>query len=464
MKKRATEGPMRLAPPERRGRVLVVDDQAAMAETIAEGLTARGFAVRVCTRAQAAAQEISRREHEALITDLRLPDGDGLELLALSREVAPESPVIVVTAYSGVDSAVESIRRGAYHYLTKPFKLEELALFLNRALEESGLRREARTLRRALRSSLDNIVSRSAPMQEVVELVTRVAETSVPVLLLGETGTGKSLIARAVHAESPRSGGSFVSVNCASIPENLLESELFGHVKGAFTGAVSDRSGLFEDAHRGTLFLDEIGELPLALQAKLLHVLETGIVRPVGSNREREVDVRIVAATNRNLRRAVRDGGFREDLLYRLDVVSVELPPLRERTDDIPVLVTSFLERAHKTHPRAVVRGVSRDAMALLLGYEWPGNVRELEHLVERLLILGRSEDVTPDDLPKHILARPAVSETLDFGTRILPIRELQRRYAAWALGRLGGAKMATCEALGVDSKTLAKWLRDSDA
>jgi two-component system response regulator HydG len=441
-------------------RVLVIDDREDMAEMVADGLNDHGFDARAVSTAKLALSEISLARHDALVTDLRIPDTDGLELLALSRKVAPDAPVIVMTAFSGIDTAVESIRRGAYHYLTKPFKVEELILFLRRALDESALRREAKVLRSALQSSLGNVIGGGAAMRDVHDLVRRVADSAVPVLLLGETGTGKGLIARAIHAESPRAREPFVAVNCAAIPEALLESELFGHLKGAFTGATADRVGLFAQAQHGTLFLDEIAELGAPLQAKLLHVLETGFVRPVGSNQERQVDARVIAATHRDLRRRVAEGSFREDLLYRLDVVSIEIPPLRARRDDLPQLIAHFLPRALSRSSRATPLRFSRAAMEALNGYAWPGNVRELEHLIERLVLLCREDEVGLADLPKSITDRkPELSQPI-FGDHVLPIRELQRRYATWALERLGGAKMATCEALGIDSKTLSKWLR----
>jgi two-component system response regulator HydG len=282
------------------------------------------------------------------------------------------------------------------------------------------------------------------------------------VLLLGETGTGKGLVARALHAESHRAEGRFVVINCAAIPEALLESELFGHVRGAFTGASSDRAGLFEQADRGTLFLDEIGEMPLHLQAKLLHVLETGELRRLGSNREYRVDVRVVAATHRDLRARVENGTFREDLLYRLDVISIEVPPLREHIEDLPRLIAHFLALTRARNPKSALVRIAPDALDVLTAYSWPGNVRELEHLLERLAVLCRAETATLEDLPAHIVARVAAPTTLDFGDTVLPIRELTRRYASWALQRLGGAKMATCEALGIDSKTLSKWLGEA--
>jgi two-component system, NtrC family, response regulator HydG len=443
----------------RASRILVVDDRRDMAEMVADGLVEHGFEARAVFSSEEAVTQISLGAHDALVTDLRIPGSDGLELLALSRSVVPQSPVIVMTAFSGIDTAVESIRRGAYHYLTKPFKVEELILFLRRALAESALRTEANALRSALHSSLGNIIGDSTAMRDVSDLVRRVADSKVPVLLLGETGTGKGLIARAIHAESPRASEPFVAVNCAAIPEALLESELFGHVKGAFTGATSDRVGLFAQAQHGTLFLDEIAELGAPLQAKLLHVLETGLVRPVGSNHERQVDARVIAATHRDLRRRVAEGSFREDLLYRLDVVSIEIPPLRARRVDLPHLIEHFMPRALSRSARSTPLHFSRAAMDALSSYSWPGNVRELEHLIERLVVLCRDSEVGIADLPKSITDRKAASTEPNFGERVLPIRELQRRYASWALERLGGAKMATCDALGIDSKTLSKWL-----
>ena len=444
---------------ERSPRVLVVDDRLDMAEMVADGLTEHGFEAHALSDVKEATAQLSLGTHDALVTDLRIPGSDGLELLALSRSVAPDSPVIVMTAFSGIDTAVESIRRGAYHYLTKPFKVEELVLFLKRALDESALRHEAKALRTALRSSRGDLIGDSPAMRDVLDLVRRVADSRVPVLLLGETGTGKGLIARAIHAESSRTSEPFVAVNCAAIPEALLESELFGHVKGAFTGASADRVGLFAQAQHGTLFLDEIAELSAPLQAKLLHVLETGQVRAVGSDRERRVDARVIAATHRDLRRRVAENSFREDLLYRLDVVSIEIPALRARRTDLPHLIEHFMPRALSRSNRTTPLHFSRSAMDALCSYAWPGNVRELEHLIERLVLLCRGDEVSLADLPKSLTDRRADIAEPSFGERVMPIRELQRRYAAWALERLGGAKMATCEALCIDSKTLSKWL-----
>ena len=440
-------------------RVLIVDDDQALVETICDGLADAGYDPHGLTVGREALVALEKEQFDALVTDLRLPVVDGMQLLSLSRRVAPERPVIVMTAFSAVDTAIESIRQGAYHYLTKPFKVDELALFLGRALDEARLRREAKALRRAMRDdfSLDNVIGRSGGMRDVCRLVSRIAEADVPVLILGETGSGKGLIARALHNEGRQAAGAFVSVNCAALPEQLLESELFGHVKGAFTGATSSRRGLIEEANGGTLFLDEIGEMALGLQAKLLHVLEQSVVRAVGSNKEINVDVRFVAATHRNLAARAASGEFREDLLFRLDVLSIEIPPLRQRGDDLPQLVEHFLQRAKRRHPRSQVERFSSEAMERLTHYGWPGNVRELENVVERCVLLAQGAEVTPADLPSSIAA--AKPRELEFTGPVLPLGDLARRYAAWALQRLEGRRMLAAEKLGIDRKTLAKLL-----
>jgi two-component system, NtrC family, response regulator HydG len=445
-------------------RVLVIDDDAALRETLADGLHPHGHEV-TTAGADVAPTLVRDPSYDILVTDLRMPEIDGISLLTLSKQIVPERPVIVMTAFGAVDTAVESLRKGAFHYLLKPFKVAELNLVIGRALEERALRRETRTLRRALRQrfALEHLVARSDAMRQVRELIERIADAEVPTLLVGETGTGKGMFARALHAESTRAGAAFVSVNCAALPENLLESELFGHVRGAFTGAHADRQGLFEQADGGMLFLDEIGDMVPALQAKLLDVLERRCIRPVGSSRERPVDVRVVAATHRDLRSRITAGLFREDLLYRLEGVVVEIPPLRQRRDDIPPLVERFIAESRRANAKAVVERFSHEAMLRILYYPWPGNVRELENSVARAVLLGRGVEATVGDLPPAIgLKRPAPTP-VDFGEEIVPVRDLQRRYAAWALERLGGRKSLTCEKLGIDAKTLNKWLASDD-
>jgi two-component system response regulator HydG len=444
-------------------RVLVVDDEASMAEMTAEGLAERGYDAVACSTATEAARRLGCESFDALVTDLRMPEVDGLELVSRARSVAPGCAVIVMTAFSAIETAIDSIRRGAYHYLTKPFRLDELALFLDRAVADVRLRREAVALKRSLREgfSLDNIVGRSGAMRDICDLVLRVADASAPVLILGETGTGKGLVARAVHAEGGRAAGAFITVNCAAIPEHLLESELFGHARGAFTGATAKHTGLFEAASGGTLFLDEIGEMSPALQAKLLDVLERGVVRAVGSNKETPVDARIVAATHCDLHERVASGRFRQDLLYRLEVVTVEMPPLRHRRDDLPALIDHFLAVAKARHPKSRVETIGQAALTRLVEHEWPGNVRELEHLMERVVLLARGSEVTADDLPATFASGRGASPT--FRGPILPMREVQRRYVAWALDQTGGRKAQTAEKLEVDIKTLRRWLSEDD-
>jgi two-component system response regulator HydG len=440
-----------------------VDDQADLAETLAEGLTDRGFEGIACSSSPEAARLLETDPVDALVTDLRMPQVDGLGLLAVSRQAMPERPVIVMTAYGAIETAVDAIRRGAFHYLTKPFGIDELALFLTRALDDVRVRREARSLRAALRdrAGFGNLVASSAAMKEVLDVAERVANATTPVLLLGETGTGKTALARAIHAASSRAGRAFVMVNCAALPEALLESELFGHVKGAFTGATAAREGLFAEADGGTLLLDEIAEMSPSLQAKLLHVLESGTVRAVGAGRERRVDVRVLAATHRDLRDRVQQASFREDLLYRLDVVSIELPPLRHRRDDIPLLVERLLAEARARHAASPVERFSREAMGRLLEYAWPGNIRELAHAIERVVLLGKAPEVAESDLPPAMTNAAAVGLPAVLDGGILPIREVQRRYAAWVLEKLEGHRTRAAEALDVDLKTLAKWLSD---
>ncbi len=445
-----------------RSRVLIVDDDAAMVSTIADGLEDRGYEVLRASTAEEAERHVRDLSVEIIVTDLRMPKLDGIALLDLSRRVAPERPVIVMTAFGAVDTAVESLQKGAHHYLLKPFKVAELDIFVRRALDERALRKEARSLRRALgdRYAIDAVVAQSGAMREVRDLVERVADADVPVVLYGETGTGKGLIARVLHARSNRSSAPFVTVNCAAIPENLLESELFGVTKGAFTGATTNRPGLFAEADGGTLLLDEVGDMMPALQGKLLDAIERRAVRAVGATRERAFNVRVVSATHRDLRERAAAGLFREDLLYRLEGVAIEIPPLRQRRDDIPMLLAQFLADARAHNPRAVVERFSSEAIELLVNHSWPGNVRELEHAVTRAVLLGKNSEASATDLPQSLkMPVNRGASGVDFGTDVVPVRELTRRYAAWALERCSGRKSLACEKLGIDAKTLNKWL-----
>jgi two-component system, NtrC family, response regulator HydG len=450
---------------ERRHRILVVDDNLEMARTLAQGLSDRDYDAVAVGSGRQALDRLEAETFDAVVTDLRMPNVDGLQILAAARKLDPDRPVIVMTAYSAIDTAVESIRQGAYHYLTKPFKQDELAIFLARALEELRLRREASALKTALRTkfSASNIIGQSLAIQAVRERIQRVADAPAPVIVLGETGTGKGLVARALHADSGRRDGPFVSVNCAALPEPLLESELFGHLRGAFTGAVGNRPGLFAEADGGSLFLDEIAEMTPGLQAKLLDVLESGTVRPVGSTKVRQVDVRIIAATHRNLAEAVRAQRFREDLMYRLDVVSIVVPPLRDRAEDVPELIDHFLQQARAKYPHSPIRRFTPEALACLSRHRWPGNVRELAHAVEKTALLGQTADVTVNDLPDGITRAEERIDPIEFRGDIIPMRELERRYAIWAVGQTGGHRGKASEMLDIDPKTLRKWLGESE-
>ena len=443
-----------------RFRILIVDDSPEMARTLADGLSDHGYETVAVSSGTEAVARLELGGIDAVVSDLRMPQVDGLAVLDASRRLDPGRPVIIMTAFSAIDSAVESIRRGAQHYLTKPFKQDELVIFLQRALDDARLRREAAALQRELggRFVARAIIGESPAMRSLRELILRVADAPAPVLIQGETGTGKGLVARALHGESGRAGAAFVSVNCAAIPEGLLESELFGYVRGAFTGAARDHGGLFAEARGGTLFLDEIGDMPLALQAKLLHVIESGSVRPLGGAREQSVDVRIVAATNRNLATAVRAGTFREDLLYRLDVVPIDLPALRDHREDLPALVTHLLADLRTRYPKSPVERLGREALEVMSRHAWPGNVRELAHVLERVVLLSGSAEIGLGDLPAAV-RDPAAADPVEFSGEILPIRELQRRYAAWAVSQTGGHRAQAAEKLGIDVKTLRSWL-----
>jgi two-component system response regulator HydG len=451
-----------------KSRILIVDDNLEMARMLADEIADHGHHAVPLASGRAAVDALSKEPFDVVVTDLRMPDADGLQVLAASKSAAPARPVIVMTAYSAIDTAVEAIRSGAYHYITKPFKAGELVLFVERALSELAVRDEAQRLRGELRarSTVGALVHESAAMRAVVDVIERVSSSSVPMLLLGETGTGKSIVARAIHDAGPRADKAFVTVNCAALPEQLLESELFGHLKGAFTGAHNARRGLFAEADGGTILLDEIADMASPVQAKLLHVLERGVVRPVGAEREIDVDVRVIAATNRDLRADVASGRFREDLLFRLDVVSLELPPLRARSDDIVALAAHFFDEAKARHPKSPVERLGRDVMDAFLRASWPGNVRELKHVVERLVVLGKGADATLADVPSALVdAKAGAANAISavFSGDVVAMRKMQRSYAQWAFAALGGNKARTAEKLALDVKTLSKLLADTD-
>jgi two-component system NtrC family response regulator len=388
-----------------RRKVLLIDDDASLRRVTEYSLQSAGFQVISAADGEQGLASFKMDHPEIVITDIQMPGLSGYEVLQQIKAERPETLVIVITAYSSVEKAVEAMKQGAYDYLAKPFSRDELVLLVDKAFNLLGLQEENRRLRDELEHQIDfsHMVAISDVMQDVFDVVQRVAPTEASVLITGESGTGKELIARAIHQGGPRSKEPFVAINCAAIPANLLESELFGHVRGAFTGAVRDRAGKFVDADGGTLFLDEVGEMPIELQPKLLRVLQEMEIEPVGG-KVRSVDVRIVAATNQDVETAMQEGRFREDLYYRLAVIPIELPPLRERVDDIPLLVRHFLERFSAGSPT----DISDVALESMVAYAWPGNVRELQNAVERMVVLNRGEPLDLHDLPAKIRSTPS--------------------------------------------------------
>jgi DNA-binding NtrC family response regulator len=442
-------------------RVMLVEDDRDLRAFLSEELEDAGYEVASFATAAAALAEVERgAAADVVVTDLIMPGMRGHELLAELRSRRPELNVVVITAFGSIESAIEMMRGGAYDYLAKPFGTEELLLVVRRALDDSRLRREVARLSQEAAVAPPGFVGASQPMRELFGLLGRAAVSPLPVLVTGETGTGKELVAQAVHAASGRDA--FVAVNCAALPEHLLESELFGHEKGAFTGADREKPGLFQSAHRGTLFLDEVGELPLALQPKLLRVLESGEVRRVGSTRVQTVDVRIVAATHRDLEQAVREGRFREDLYWRLNVLHLHVPPLRERPADIPLLAEHFLARGPGAGTALRPARVSAEAMAVLVGYGWPGNVRELRNAIERAAVLARGDEIRAEDLPPRVReSGSAAAVVAGAAERGVPLREVERAYILEVVRRAGGRKGAAAEILGMDRKTLYRRLQE---
>lgn len=444
------------------GRVLIVDDERDFCELLAADLKDRGWTASFLTQADEVLEAQLDPDLDIVLTDLRMPGADGLALCRKIVETRPDVPVVVMTAFGSFESAVAAIRAGAYDFVTKPIEADALQLTLERALQHRQLTEQVRFLTSAVERArrFDQLVGESRPMQRLFDTLARVAETEVSVLIVGESGSGKELVARALHEQGRRRSGNFVPVNCAAIPEALVESELFGHTKGAFTDARSARKGLFEEASGGTLFLDEVGEIPLALQPKLLRALEEGCVRPVGSDEEHPVDVRLLCATNRDLEAAVEEGRFREDLYFRIDVVQVDVPPLRSRGGDILLLAHKFLERLAAQQGKAVT-GFSRAVAEKLLAYRWPGNVRELRNCIERAVALTRFVEIAVEDLPDKI--RLARSRDLVVAgndpAQLVPMEVIEERYIRHVLEAVGGHRTAAARILGLDRKTLYRKL-----
>ena len=446
-----------------RGRILVVDDDREMCSFLAEILGEEGYIVDAVQDGTAALDLFTRNHFDLVITDLKMPRMTGTELLRRLKEIDPECLVLLLTAFGTIDSAVDAMRAGAFHYLTKPVHTDEMLIQVERAMERRTLREELKRLRTEVRARdrLHNIIGQSEAMQKVFETVTQVSDLFANVLITGESGTGKELIARAIHFNSSRATGPFVAVNCAAIPETLLESELFGYVRGAFTDAKKDRRGLFQEATGGILFLDEISEIPLNLQAKLLRALEDKEIRPLGANQAEKVDTRVLSASNRILDDMVRQGTFRPDLYYRLNVIRIELPPLRERSEDIALLVDHFI-RKFSDSARRKVTGIQEEALTALKNYSWPGNIRELEHTIERAVLLGRGSTVGIDDLPPQLAACGESAVVLGAAlAKQLTLRDLEREYIGKVLQTTQGNKTEAARILGVDRTTLYRKLED---
>jgi DNA-binding NtrC family response regulator len=444
------------------GRVLIVDDDQSECELLDMALGRRGFQTSWRTAGDAALALLAAEEFDVILTDLNMPRLNGVELCKRVAASQPDVPVIVVTAFGSLDTAVASMRAGAYDFITKPFEMEMIELTLRRAIQQRGLREELKRLRTLVDQSrrFEELLGESEAIRQVQELLTRVADSDAAVLVTGETGTGKGVVASALHRHGRRCKGPFVPVNCPAIPHQLIESELFGHAKGAFTDARTERRGLFLQAHSGTLFLDEIGAMPLEVQPKLLRALEDRTIRPVGSDREVACDVRIIAATNRDLEAAVDEGNFRADLFFRINVIQVQLPPLRARASDVLLLAQHFIERYAATANKHVV-GLSEGVAEKLVNYVWPGNVRELQNCIERAVALARCDKIVVDDLPERIRAYSSTDVIVasQDPTELVPLEEVERRYILRVVEAVGGNKTMAARVLGLDRKTLYRKL-----
>lgn len=436
-------------------KILIIDDEEHMCWALERAMRQEGYQAISTTRGSKGLELIKEHAPTLVILDLKMPEMDGLEVLKKIRELNPRLPVVMLTAHGSIETAIEAMKLGASDYLTKPFDLDELKLVIKQNLQVSQLASEVDFLRSELQKKYSQLIGQSPAMQEVLKLIDRVAQSNATVLITGESGTGKEVAAVTIHQHSPRRDGPFVPVNCAAIPDNLLESELFGHEKGAFTGALQRKPGRFELAHNGTLFLDEIAEMPLNMQAKLLRVLQEKAFERVGGTETLKVDVRVIAATNRNLKEAMEKGQFREDLYYRLNVIQINMPALRDRKEDIPLLANHFL---NKFAPGGKINRISPAAMQLLTRYHWPGNIRELQNVIERAVIICQGQEISPADLPKELLitseqaARQNLITIPDGG---ISLEELEKELIIKALEKSGGNQTRAAQLLGITRSAL---------
>ena len=447
------------------GRILVIDDDQALCELLEEDLSRRGNTVWKALKVSAARELLHHQEVDVVLTDLNMPGVNGIDFCAELHDNRPDLPVVIMTAFGSLETAIAALRAGAYDFVTKPVDLDLLSISLERALQHRHLQEKVKLLKDQVRRQQpdDELLGESPALQNIKQQIRRIADLDTSVLISGESGTGKELVARALHQQSHRNEGPFVAVNCAALPESLLESELFGHVRGAFTDARENRKGLFVEASGGTLLLDEIAEMPLSLQPKLLRVLEDHRVRPLGGSSEIACDVRVLTATHRNLADAVAAGKFRSDLFYRLNVIQLELPPLRDRGNDILLLALKFIRQLGQRFGKSVI-GLAQPAAACLLAYDWPGNVRELRNVIERALALTHHDQLTVEDLPEHIRhpgAGAPLPASLVTAGNILPLEEMERRYIHQVLDQLSGNRTLAARLLGVDRKTLYRKLKE---
>ncbi len=449
--------------------LLIVDDEASLRDFLTIVFEEEGCRVETAASLADAHAALQKREPDLVLCDLMLPDGSGLDLLREIKSQNPSIAVVMITAHTSTKSAVEALKAGAHDYIAKPFDIDELKIIVSKAVERKELEDENLHLRSALeeRHTFANIIGKSAKMQEIFGIVQRIARTTSTVLISGESGTGKELIARAIHYNSGRRG-KFVGINCGAMPETLLESELFGHERGAFTGAIREKRGLFHEADRGTIFLDEIGETTPSVQIKLLRVLQDRVVRRVGSNVETQVDVRVIAATNRDLGDSIRNGNFREDLFYRINVIPIALPPLRQRKEDIPLLVDHFIAK-FSTQMGVPQKRISADAMRLIEKYHWPGNVRELENVIERMIALEPSEVLTTKSLPEHVLLGGAIPDiaTFDLPAEGISLEDhlesIGKTFMLKALERSGGVQTQAAELLRMSFRSFRYYAKKYD-
>jgi DNA-binding NtrC family response regulator len=441
---------------------LVVDDDVEMCRMVSDILKEDGYSVVAVHDSLEAAKLISKEEFEVMVTDLKMKGLKGLDLLDEVNKVAPLTPVIIITAFGTIESAIKAMKMGAYDYITKPFKTDELVLAVRKALENRLLKKEVVRLRKEVESryGFHQLVGKSPLMQKIYDLIEKISHSASNVLISGESGTGKELVAKAVHYQGLRKEGPFIAVNCAAIPETLLESELFGYKKGAFTDARSDKRGLLFEANEGTLFLDEITEMPPTLQAKLLRVIEERTVRPLGDTSSYPIDVRIISTTNREMSKLIREGRFREDLYYRLKVIDIELPPLRNRKEDIPLIIQHFITKFNQNLKKNI-SGISEDALKLLLNYGWPGNVRELENVIERAITLTQGEVISPEDLPTPMAHEEDKDSTGKALREQYTVDQLEKEYIKKVLIEAGGNKSKAAQILGLDRKTLYRKLQE---